>query len=298
MAAACMTARPYELIDFGQERKLERFGTVVLDRPCPAARRPHRKPRAWQHADARFERRESGHGRWAGQLPEQWTVAFGRVVLCLKPNRFGHVGVFPEQTSSWTWLARHLASHPRPFKLLNLFAYTGASTLAAAAAGACVVHVDAARNIVGRARYNARLSELEPAPIRWIVEDATKFVTREIRRGNRYHGLVLDPPSYGHGPQGQPWKVDAHLRPLLESARQLLTHPPALLLLTCHSPGFDGGALRNLLSPLVPPDDRNRTETGRLSIGASAGGSLPCGWFARWSAFDAQPADSHAPPDN
>ncbi len=292
-----MTATSYQLIDFGRGRKLERFGPYLLDRPCPSAHGPYRQPQAWRHADARYQRQRAGNGRWTGELPRQWNVAFGRIVLCLKPNRFGHLGVFPEQLPNWTWLARNIPPSIQEFKLLNLFAYTGASTLAAAGAGARVVHVDSARNIVARARQNARLSELGQAPIRWIVEDAATFVKREIRRGNRYHGLVLDPPSYGHGPQGQPWKIDEHLRPLLESASEMLTQPPELLMLTCHSPGFACAALQHLLAQLVPPDRRNQTEAGPLEMGTTGGWTLPCGWFARWSATDAETGDSRSLPD-
>lgn len=291
-----MTALPYALMDFGRGRKLERFGRFVLDRPCPTARGPYGQPRAWRRADARYERRRAGYGRWSGELPPQWNVTLGHIVLCLKPNRFGHVGVFPEQASSWIWLDRHVARTNQQLTVLNLFAYTGAATLAAAAAGARVVHVDAARNMVARARHNAGLSGLAQAPIRWIVEDARKFVKREIRRGNRYHGLVLDPPSYGHGPQGQPWKIDEHLRPLLDSAHEIITQPPELVMLTSHSPGFTCRTLPHLLNPLVPPDQRDRTEAGRLETRTACGRTLPCGWFARWSATDVPSAAALEPP--
>jgi len=216
----------YELIDFGRGRRLERFGAILLDRPWPAVERhePNR-PEDWERADARFEGPRAGRGRWVARrtLPETWTIELASLRFQLKPTPWGQVGVFPEQRANWQWIARQFGaqahagvpagaagpaeSEPRRLRLLNLFAYTGGSTLAAAAQGAEVVHVDAAANIVAWARRNAALSALEEHPIRWIVEDAQKFVRRELRRGNQYDGVILDPPSYGHGAHGEVWRT-------------------------------------------------------------------------------------------
>ena len=242
------TSEGYELLDFGDGRRLERFGPLTLDRPCPAAETFARQcPAAWQAADARFERSDENEGQWTcrRELPPRWEIALGRLVLELKRTEFGHLGVFPEQVENWRWLAEQLADCPnlggeKPSRLrvLNLFAYTGGSTLAAAAAGAEVVHVDAARNIVAWARRNAELSGLANAPIHWIADDALKFVTRELRRGRRYDAVILDPPSYGHGPHGEVWRLAQHLPQLLELCGQLARAAAAVSIADLSHAGF------------------------------------------------------------
>ena len=228
----------YELLDFGAGRKLERFGKFILDRPSPAADAfSKQSPELWQTAMARFERTTAENGVWHPHetlpdtaLPGSWMIKHGTVNFLIKPTDFGHTGVFPEQQSNWDWLAEQIGLVSKPLKILNLFAYTGGSTLACAAAGASVVHVDAARNVVDWARENAALSNLSDAPIRWITEDAFKFVQREVRRGNQYDAIILDPPSYGHGPKGEVWKIDEHLPELLNLCGQLTQHQPQFIL--------------------------------------------------------------------
>ena len=200
----------YELLDLGSGRKLERFGDFVLDRPSPAAEgyRPS-DPRLWVTAAARYQRTTGERGRWTkrDELPDAWTITYHDTKLTIKLTPFGHVGLFAEQQENWRWIDEQCRQFKQPPRVLNLFAYTGGSTLAAAHAGAEVVHIDAAKNVVHWARQNAELSGLVNAPIRWIAEDASKFVEREVRRGNRYQGIILDPPSYGHGPKGERWKI-------------------------------------------------------------------------------------------
>ncbi|MBX3415048.1 MAG: class I SAM-dependent methyltransferase [Pirellulales bacterium] len=312
----------YELLDFGDGRKLERFGGYVIDRPSPAAERTlrHAETRVWPSADARFERTTRDEGEWhvAREADSPWIVEHGDWRLELKRTEFGHVGVFPEQAENWDWLARQVRSAGRPLKVLNLFAYTGASTLAAAAAGASVVHVDAARNTVAWASRNARQSGLAEAPIRWIVEDAARFVRREVRRGNHYDAVILDPPSYGHGPKGEPWKLGEHLLPLLRECAVLLglqpasastRQPariqagaelaaqvadaraqaegtsPAFVLLTCHSPGFGPAELGACLSEAFFGSCGPRVEAKRLKLRAGDGRTLDAGVVARWTAL-------------
>ncbi len=263
----------YELLDFGGSRKLERFGAICLDRPSPAADRAVvQRPALWETAHARFERERGDQGTWTGCLPPTWSIACGAYQLQLKATPFGHVGMFPEQMANWRWIARQVARRRTVLRVLNLFAYTGGSTLAAAAAGAEVVHVDAARNVVQWARHNAQASGFGDAPIRWITEDAQRFVERERRRQNRYHAIVLDPPSYGHGPKGERWKLTSDLLPLLTECRELLTDDPAFVLLTCHSPGFGpaeaGACVQESLfghctSQVVAQSLRLRTADGR-----------------------------------
>ncbi len=243
----------YALLDFGEGRKLERFGPIVLDRPCPAAQVCGRslaskrietasaQPSAfvaeffdWERADVRLD----NEGRLvAGQAPRKdWQCRCGPLVFGLKLTPFGHVGLFPEQIANWRWLTAHVAQYqqatPREFTALNLFAYTGGTTLCLAAAGARVVHVDASAPAVKWARANAQASGMAELPIRWIVEDARKFVSRELRRGNHYDVVVLDPPSFGHGAAGERFTIEAHLPELLDNCLQLLEPAQGSLLLS------------------------------------------------------------------
>ena len=279
----------YELIDFGAGRKLERFGSCIVDRPCPGADGLDRaRPDDWDPVHARYDRTngQQGSWSWAGELPESWTVSPGPFQLQLKTSSIGHLGVFPEQAPCWEWIAQMISQMisraNRPVKLLNLFAYTGGSTLAAAVAGAAVVHVDAARNTVARARHNAQQSHLTKAPIRWIVDDVTKFVQRELRRGNNYDVVVLDPPTYGHGPNGETWKLTDGLPPLVEMCQQLTVDRLALLLLTCHTPDFGPTQLGKLLADTFFSGRLNEIDCGCLQLKSRDGRHLPCGSFARW----------------
>lgn len=274
----------YELVDFGMERKLERFGGYLLDRPSPAAEGVMKQcpNRVWQAA-VRFDRVTGDRGVWmpsshlAAPLPECWQIRHPPFVLELKTTPAGHLGVFPEQVANWQWLAEQIASAMRPVRLLNLFAYTGASSLAAAAAGAEVTHVDAARNTVAWARRNAALSSLAHAPIHWIVDDAAAFVRRELKRGRRYDWIVLDPPSYGHGPKGKTWKLATDLEPLLADCVRLCSCDPGGLLLTCHTPGFGPRELHELLVRT----GRRDAESGPLVLETRDGRTLTSGAMAR-----------------
>jgi 23S rRNA (cytosine1962-C5)-methyltransferase len=277
------TPDQYELLDFGNGRKLERFGRVLVDRPAPAAEGPAPQHQSlWRRAAARYERTTANRGKWHwhGVLPEPWTVAHGDMTFELKPTPFGHLGLFLEQAANWDWIARQVERAPQPIKLLNLFAYTGAATLTAAAAGAEVTHVDAARNTVAWARRNARRSGLAAAPIRWIVDDARAFVARELKRGRRYQAVVLDPPSYGHGPNGKTWQLEDHLADLLTSCIELISADARFLLLSCHSPRFDAPRLAAMVSSIAP---RGAVEAIDLEISTSSQRSLPSGAAARWT---------------
>jgi 23S rRNA (cytosine1962-C5)-methyltransferase len=277
-------ADQYQLLDFGAGRKLERFGDYLLDRPSPAAERAAKHhPEMWPEAHASYERIEADRGLWqpADVLSGDWTVRHEPFTLELKPTEFGHIGVFPEQADNWDWIARQVQTASRPLKVLNLFAYTGGSTLTAAAAGAEVVHVDASAAAVAWARRNAERSELAARPIRWLTEDASTFVGREVRRGNRYDAVILDPPSYGHGPKGQVWRLADDLAPLVTACLELTQGEPAFMLLTCHSPGFGHMELATCLSGL----DRARLECSALSLVADDGRELASGAVARWSSI-------------
>lgn len=283
----------YELVDFGMGRKLERFGPYLLDRPCPAADGVGLAPPGrWREASARFERTVSEQGNWTSlqPMPEHWPIRCGGLKLELKRTPFGHVGIFPEQTANWAWLERQvlrLRGDAQPIRVLNLFAYTGAATLTAAAAGAEVVHVDAAKNVVTWARRNAELSQLADRPIRWIVEDARKFVAREARRGNRYDAIVLDPPSYGHGPGGQSWRMEDHLDELLRGCLDLASPEPRFFLCTAHTPNFDAAALRTRLA--AAGFNTTRAEPWESLLTTSDGRNLRGGFSVRLDYAAASP---------
>jgi 23S rRNA (cytosine1962-C5)-methyltransferase len=259
----------YELIDAGDGRRLERFGDRVVDRPYPAADSPPRAPGRWQEADLRFER----DGGWQGAVEDdRWTVALANLRFELRPTAAGQVGLFPEHAGLLPWLQGRVAEQPDAAAVLNLFAYTGLITLALARAGASVAHVDAAKPSVDWARRNAALNRLGDRPIRWLVDDAPAFVAREIRRGRRYDGVVLDPPTYGHGASGKAWRLDRDLPPLLDDLQRLLA-PGGFLLLTAHTEALDPFTLGGFLGRDV--------EIGELAIAATSGAVLHLGAFAR-----------------
>ncbi len=275
----------YELLDFGAGRKLEQFGQLRLDRPCPTAEdaRPTR-PSLWSTADARYcgETANAGHWEVRGDLPQRWTVRHGHAVFELKRAESGHVGLFPEQFANWNWLVDLLGKEKGPVRVLNLFGYTGGSTLASAAAGAEVTHVDAARNVVAWAQRNAELSGLAAAPIRWIAEDAMKFVRRETRRGSRYDAVILDPPSYGHGPRGEVWRLSRDLPRLLALCGTLTAGQCRCILLTCHTPGYDPPRLEAMLRDAFPESTNGTFSSGIMTLDTASGRALPSGVVVRW----------------
>jgi 23S rRNA (cytosine1962-C5)-methyltransferase len=282
------SADQYELLDFGEGRRLERFGPLTLDRPCPSADRVARgNPARWQSVDARFDRRTEHSGAWtaAGELPERWTVRHDRLRLELKRTDYGHVGLFAEQAEHWSWIAAQVASAASqgpPLRVLNLFAYTGGSTLAAAAAGAEVTHVDGAKNILAWARANAALSGLAEAPIRWIGEDVLKFCKRELKRGSLYDAVILDPPSYGHGPRGEVWRLSKHLAKLLEVCAELTAGRRQFMLLTCHTPGYDAPRLKRMAAEAWGDAPLGAIDAREMNLRSAAGRELPCGVCVRW----------------
>lgn len=277
----------YQLIDFGDAARLERIGDRTVDRPHPAAFGARRDPEAWLGADLRFDR-ERG---WSGPAAAQgsWSIDLDGLSMEARPTEAGQIGIFPEHLDMLPWLrsgvAERVATSGGPGQapsVLHLFAYTGLATLAVAAAGAAVTHVDSARPTVAWARRNAERSQLDGRPIRWIVDDALAFTERERRRGRRYAGLVLDPPSYGHGQAGQPWRLEDDLGTLLEIAGGVL-EPGGFVLLTAHTPGFDGDRLAVALSQSGSRPVRS-VERGDLAISTDDGRRLELGAFARWPA--------------
>jgi 23S rRNA (cytosine1962-C5)-methyltransferase len=248
----------YQLIDSGHFQKLEQVGPHRLVRPSPQAVWSPRLPaEQWKQVDAKFDRFAGGDGKWTifnKSLPKRWTISQGPVTFTVGLTDFGHLGIFPEQDSNWHELHTLIRSQKKSadFSVLNLFAYTGGSTLACASAGAKVVHLDASKTSVQWARENAEASGLKEAPVRWIVDDVQKFVEREVRRGSKYHGVILDPPSFGRGTQNEVWKIEDHLIPLLANIKQLLDDAFSFVLLSCHSTGYTPMALTNLLKEITP----------------------------------------------
>ena len=263
----------YELIDAGDGRRLERFGDRVVDRPYPAADSPRRASEPWDESDLRFERDRGWQGGAA--IDDGWTVALADLRFELRPTAAGQVGLFPEHAAVLPWLQERVAEHSDAPAVLNLFAYTGLITLGLARAGASVAHVDAAKPSVDWARRNAVLNGLDDRPIRWLVDDAPGFVAREVRRGRRYDGVVLDPPTYGHGASGKPWHLERDLPPLLDDLARILT-PGGFLLLTAHTEALDPFTLGGFLGRDV--------EIGALAITATSGAVLHLGAFARIAA--------------
>lgn len=286
-----MPTESYALLDSGNGRKLERFGRYVLVRPCAQALwLPQLPEAAWGAADATFDR-EEGH-RWQNRdrLPEQWTIEVEGVSFRLSGTDFGHLGIFPEQRETWHWLRETLhraaGGGARKPSVLNLFAYSGGSTLAAAREGAEVCHLDASAGMVQWARENAALNDLQAAPVRWIVDDAHKFLSREIKRGRRYDAIILDPPSFGRGAQGEVYKIERDLPRTLELCRSLLSDTPVLLLLSAHTPGLTPTVLRHLLQDALGARSGSWHAGEMLLTGADGVRPVPNGCFARWQAGD------------
>ncbi len=271
----------YELLDFGAGRKLERFGEVRVDRPCPGAVGQDRaNSQAWQRA-CLFAGDRAADGKWRQKF-SAFEIATDTATFELAPLPSGQVGIFPEQFANWQWIAEQCERAVKPLRVLNLFAYTGGSTLAAASAGADVTHVDAAKSMVARARTNAELSGLAERPIRWIVEDAVKFCQREVKRGNEYDAVILDPPSYGHGPNGEAWSIRRDLLPLLELCGELTAKRRAFVLCTCHTPGIGAAELSAYLSDGLFGHCGQPPRVGTLYLETADGRKLPSGEFARW----------------
>ena len=279
--------KDYELIDCGRGEKLERWGSYLLVRPDPQAiwDTPRRHP-GWRRPDARYARSSSGGGAWAiKNLPQRWTVGYRDLTFNIKPMNFKHTGLFPEQAANWDFAREQVGRAGRPISVLNLFAYTGGATVACAAAGASVCHVDAAKGMVSWARENARSSGLTDAPIRWIVDDCGKFVEREIRRGRRYDAVIMDPPSYGRGPSGEVWKLEENLYPFVALVAQVLSDHPLFFLINSYTTGLAPSVLTYLLESLITPRYGGHTVSGELGLRVSQTGlALPCGATGRWVA--------------
>ncbi len=278
--------KDYELLDCGRGEKLERWGDKLLVRPDPQAiwntPRPHR---GWKRPDARYARSSTGGGQWADKsVPQRWQIHYKDLTFNVGLMNFKHTGVFPEQAANWDFVREQIKHAGRPVSVLNLFAYTGGATIACAAAGASVCHVDAAKGMVQWARDNAKSSGLEDRPIRWIVDDCAKFVEREIRRGRKYDAVVMDPPSYGRGPSGEVWKLEENLYPFVELVAGALSDDPLFVILNSYTTGLSPSVLTYILQTVVGGKFGGRTVSDELGLPVTQTGlALPCGATGRWT---------------
>lgn len=276
--------KDYTVIDTSSGEKLERWGKYTLIRPDPQVIwKTDKKNPLWRTADASYKRSRSGGGAWSdNKLPESWVISYRDLSFRIKPMGFKHTGLFPEQAANWDWFSDLIKNAGRPIKVLNLFAYTGGATVAAAKAGAQVVHVDAAKGMVAAAKENARLSGLADAPIRYIVDDCKKFIEREIRRGNKYDGIIMDPPSYGRGPTGEVWKIEENIDEFVALTANLLSDEPLFFLLNSYTTGLSASTMKYITSVRLLPKRGGYSEADELGLPVGDSGlALPCGSSVR-----------------
>ena len=279
--------KEYEVLDATQGLRLESWAGKLLVRPDPQVIwATERKDPRWNRFDAKYHRSSTGGGRWEiRSLPESWLLHYkDDLTFHVKPMNFKHTGVFPEQAANWDFMMERIRNAGRPVRVLNLFAYTGGATIACAAAGASVCHVDAAKGMVLWAKENAKVSGLEDRPIRWIVDDCAKFVEREIRRGKTYDAIIMDPPSYGRGPSGEVWKLEENLYPFVELVSHVLSDDPLFFIINSYTTGLAPSVMRYLTETIVSKKYGGYTSSDELGLPVrDTGLALPCGATCRWT---------------
>lgn len=281
--------KDYEVIDTCSGEKCERWGDYILVRPDPQViwDTGHHNP-AWKKKNGHYHRSNKGGGEWEFRnLPEEWSITYRDLTFNLKPFSFKHTGLFPEQAVNWDWCSQKIKEATREkgrqLKVLNLFAYTGGATISAAAAGAAVTHVDASKGMVTWAKENALSSGLSSAPIRWLVDDCVKFVEREIRRGNTYDGIIMDPPSYGRGPKGEIWKIEESIYPFIQLTAKLLSKDSVFFLINSYTTGLQPAVLSYMINTAIVPQFGGRVEAEEIGLPVTESGLiLPCGASGRW----------------
>lgn len=276
----------YECLDAGNGEKLERWGNIILRRPEPQAMWPIEMDESWENVNGTYYRFKDGGGHWEfrDKLPDYWTVNYKDLKFKVSPTNFKHTGLFPEQATNWDFMIDKIKNAGRPIRVLNLFAYTGAATMACSKAGAeLVVHVDSAKGMVSWAKENMNLCGLQNNYIRYIVDDCLKFVEREIRRGNKYDAIVMDPPSYGRGPNGEVWKLEHNLEYLVRKCCELLSDEPLFFLINAYTTGISSTVLYNILKLTVGSKYKGKIDNGEVGLQVSKNGLvLPCGIYGRW----------------
>ncbi len=277
--------KDYEVLDTSTGEKLERWGSYILVRPDPQViwTTPHQH-KSWKNKNGHYHRSSNGGGEWEFiNLPKEWQICYRDLTFNLKPFSFKHTGIFPEQAANWDWFSQIIQDAGRPLKILNLFAYTGGATLSAAKAGASVTHVDASKGMVNWAKENAVSSNLQDAPIRWLVDDCVKYVEREIRRGNTYDGIIMDPPSYGRGPKGEIWKIEESIYPFIELTTKILSKDAAFFLINSYTTGLQPAVLSYMMQTAICPKFGGHVDAQEIGLPVSQNGLvLPCGASGRW----------------
>ncbi len=276
--------KEYTIIDASSGEKLEIWGKYSLVRPDPQVIwKTDKNNILWKKADASYKRSKTGGGSWNdNKLPESWNIRYGDLTFMIKPTGFKHTGLFPEQASNWDWFRDLIEKANRPIRVLNLFAYTGGATIAAAKSGASVCHVDASKGMIQCAKENARLSGLENAPIRYIVDDCKKFIEREIRRGNKYDGIIMDPPSYGRGPTGEVWKIEDSIDDFVALTARLLSDEPLFFLLNSYTTGLSASTMKYITDTRLLSNFNGKSKAEELGLPVKESGCvLPCGSSVR-----------------
>ncbi|MCL2859892.1 MAG: class I SAM-dependent methyltransferase [Oscillospiraceae bacterium] len=274
----------YEILDMANGEKLERWGDIILIRPDPQIIWSEKSfPNKWKEAHAKYNRSKTGGGSWEvkKKIDESWVIKYDKLVFNVKPMGFKHTGLFPEQAVNWDWMINKISNSKKQIKVLNLFAYTGAASVACLAAGASVCHVDSSKGMVTWAKENVQSSGLQDKPIRFIVDDVQKFLDREIRRGNKYDAIIMDPPSYGRGTNGEVWKFESNIEELVEKSIKVLTDKPLFLLINSYTTGISSVVLENILK--MKMKNIGKISSGELGLPMSNSNLiLPCGIYARW----------------
>ena len=278
--------KDYELIDCSDGERLERWGNIILIRPDPQIIwSSGKKNPLWRNAHARYHRSNKGGGSWEmyKRVPDSWSVKYRNLKFNVKPMGFKHTGVFPEQAVNWDWVYDRIKSENRPLNILNLFGYTGCATLMCMDAGAKVCHVDASKGMVNWAKENAQISKLADRPVRWLVDDCVKFVQREIRRGHKYDGIIMDPPSYGRGPNGEVWKIEEKLYSFMELCMQVLSDDPSFLILNSYTTGLSPAVMEYLLNVMLKSRYGGKVSSDEIGLKVTESGMcLPCGSTVIW----------------
>ena len=278
--------KDYELIDCSDGERLERWGDIILIRPDPQIIWSSKKKNPlWKNAHARYHRSNKGGGHWEmyKKVPQSWSIRFKNLTFNVKPMGFKHTGVFPEQAVNWEWVQDRIKAEKRPLNILNLFGYTGCATLAAMDAGAKVCHVDASKGMVNWAKENAQSSKLADKPVRWLVDDCVKFVNREVRRGNKYDGIIMDPPSYGRGPGGEVWKIEEQIYSFLELCIKVMSDNPSFLILNSYTTGLSPAVMEYLLNVELVSRFGGKVSADEIGLKVTETGMcLPCGSTVIW----------------
>ena len=278
--------KDYEIIDMANGEKLERWGNVILQRPDPQIIWDEKTfPNKWKEINARYIRSQTGGGNWEykKQLPKSWKIKYKDLTFLVKPMGFKHTGLFPEQAVNWDWMINKIQKANREIKVLNLFAYTGGASVACSYAGASVCHVDSSKGMVSWAKENMEASNLQNNPIRYIVDDVIKFVNREIRRGNKYDAIIMDPPSYGRGANGEVWRFEDNLSELIKLCSQVLSDKPLFFLINSYTTGISSQVLANILNINIAKKYRGKVTNGEIGLPMTNSSLiLPCGIYGRW----------------